>query len=191
MENSIFLNIINSSWRDIFLSIDKNIRENVEKKYIKLINTSINNNIFPSYNNIFNFTNYCIFDDIKVIIISQDPYHNLYYNNIDKTYYPQATGLAFSVNKECTKLPPSLINIYENLAKYNHQIFKPSHGNLEYWAYQGVLLLNTSLTVEKSKPNSHQLIWTSFVDTLIKIISSKHQGLIFVLWGAHALKKKI
>jgi uracil-DNA glycosylase len=81
-----------------------------------------------------------------------------------------------------------LNNIYENLLKYNNIYKKPKNGNLEYWAYQGVILLNTSLSVEKGKPNSHQHIWSKFTNELIKIISRKN-NIVFVLWGANAYSK--
>jgi uracil-DNA glycosylase len=185
MSNPLFKHITNTSWIKFFNELDTDIIEIVEKEYNKIKNIP---NIFPTFENIFNFTNFCRFEDIKVLIISQDPYHQVYYNSIDKSYYPQATGLAFSVPKGCP-IPPSLVNIYDNLLRYEHQIYKPSHGNLEYWAYQGVLLLNTSLTVEKSKPNSHQYIWSVFTDELIQQITQKHSGLVIVLWGGSAFNK--
>ncbi len=185
-----FKTIINKTWYDIFDLIDKDIYEITEESYNELINSELSSikMIFPIYKNIFNFTNYCIPQDIKVCIIGQDPYHGIYLNK--KTYqsYPQAMGLSFSVPKECP-LPPSLENIYSNMIKYGHMIKKPSHGNLEFWAYQGVLLLNTSLTVEKSKPNSHQSTWFEFTDELIKIISQKINNIVFVIWGSNAYDK--
>jgi uracil-DNA glycosylase len=186
MSNSIFSNIITKSWIDIFDTIDKDIYSIVENDYLVIKDKP---NIFPSYKNIFNFTNYSTFEDLRVVILGQDPYHGLYYDVNNKAYYPQATGLAFSVPKNCSNLPPSLTNIYNNLMKFDHIAWKPTHGCLEYWAYQGVLLLNTSLTVEKSKPNSHQAIWSMFTDELISSISEKHPELIFVLWGSNALSK--
>jgi uracil-DNA glycosylase len=185
MENSIFKNMINPTWIEIFEEIDPDIRNITEEKYLKIKDK---NNIFPTLNNIFNFTKYCNFEEIKVLCIGQDPYHKLFYNSQDKKYYPQATGSAFSVPKNCP-IPPSLINIYDNLSRFGHQIFKPKHGNLEYWMYQGVLLLNTSLTVEQSKPNSHQYIWSMFTNELIQIITKKHPGLIIVMWGGSAFGK--
>lgn len=115
---------------------------------------------------------------IKVVILGQDPYHGV----------GQAHGLCFSVKKGI-KAPPSLINIYKEL-KQDLDIDPPQHGNLEGWAKQGVLLLNSVLTVEKSKPASHQgKGWERFTDKVIKILNDKKDNLVFILWGAYAQKK--
>jgi uracil-DNA glycosylase len=185
MYKSIFRDIINPTWLELFDELDQDIKEITEDEYLKVKDK---NNIFPSFNNIFNFTKYCNLDDIKVLIIGQDSYPGVYYNSENKLYYPQATGLAFSVPKQ-SPIPPSLVNIYDNMLRFGHQLFKPTHGNLEYWAYQGVLLMNTSLTVEKSKPNSHQYIWSMFTDELLQTITKKHKGLIIVMWGGSAFGK--
>lgn len=185
MEKSIFKYIINPGWIEIFDEIDHNIIKITEEDYVKIKDKP---NIFPSYNKIFNFTKYCNLEDAKVLIIGQDPFHGLFFNPDDKSYYPQAMGLAFSVPNGCP-IPPSLINIYKNMSRFNHQVFVPTNGNLEYLAYQGVLLMNTSFTVEKSKPNSHQHIWSMFADELIEVMTRKHPGLIIVLWGGNALSK--
>jgi uracil-DNA glycosylase len=185
MHKSIFKDIIGSSWLKIFDEIDKDIMEITENEYQKIKNEP---NIYPPYEKIFNFTNYCSFEDTKVLICGQDPYPNLFFNKNDNSYYPQATGLAFSVPKNCP-IPPSLVNIYDNLRRFGHHKNTPTHGNLEYWASQGVILMNTSLTVEKSKPNSHQSIWSLYSDELIKAITKKHSGLIIVLWGGNAISK--
>jgi len=184
MKKINFDEYISKSWITIFTQIDEKIYRETEK----LLNEEINKNrkIFPKYEEIFSFTNYCLFDDVKVIIIGQDCYHGFYYkDNIIKS---QATGLAFSVPKDCI-IPPSLNNIYNNMIKYKQIYKKPEHGNLEYLAYQGVLLLNTSLTVERSKPNSHQYIWSKFTDEFIKILSKMKDNLIFVLLGSNSLDK--
>lgn len=185
MSKSIFKENINPTWYEIFDEIDPDIMEITENEYKKVKDKP---NIFPSFTDIFNFTKFCSPEEVKVVIIGQDCYHSLFCNPEDKNFYPQATGLAFSVPKK-SPIPPSLLNIYENMNRFGHQILKPLHGNLEYWAYQGVLLLNTSLTVEKSKPNSHQHIWSLFTDELIQIITKKYLGLIIVLWGGNALSK--
>lgn len=185
MQNSIFKDIINPTWIEIFEGIDPTIRQITKDEYLKVKDRT---DVFPYFKDIFNFTKYCDFKDAKVLIISQDPYHQLFFNSKDKSFYPQAMGLAFSVPKGCP-IPPSLVNIYDNMSRFGHQISKPTHGNLEYWAYQGVILMNTSLTVEKSKPNSHQSIWSMFTDELIQEITKKHPGLIIVLWGGSALAK--
>ena len=185
MQNSIFKDIINPAWMEIFDKIDPDIRQITEDEYLKVKDRV---DVYPPFKDVFNFTKYCSLDDTKVLIIGQDSFHGLYYNSSDKSYYPQAMGLAFSVPKGC-QIPPSLVNIYENMNRFGHQILKPTHGNLEYWACQGVILMNTSLTVEKSKPNSHQSIWSMFTDELIQEITKKHPGLIIVLWGGSALAK--
>ncbi len=186
-ERKNFRDVINKNWLEVFDEIDKDIFEITEDSYNEVIQSK--KNIFPTFKNIFNFTNYCIPEEIKVVILGQDPYHGTYYSSKNKTAYPQAMGLSFSVPNECT-LPPSLENIYSNLVKYKHFIKKPFKGNLEFWAHQGVLMLNTSLTVEQAKPNSHQNIWFEFTNELIKILSTKFKNLIFVLWGANAFEKK-
>lgn len=181
-----FADSYSKTWSEIFKQIDSDIYEITEDSYNEVIVTK--SNIFPSFKNIFSFTKYCLPEEIKVVILGQDPYHGVYYDLKSKTNYPQAMGLSFSVPNGCP-IPPSLENIYSNLIKFNHINKKPSSGNLEFWAYQGVLMLNTSLSVEQSKPNSHQVIWFEFTDELIKIISSKYKNLIFVLWGSNAFDK--
>jgi len=179
-----FKDIISPSWLLIFEEINSEIFKDTEKLYFEEIRK--NKIIFPKYEDIFSFTKYCLYENIKVVIIGQDCYHGQFYINNAKK--PQATGLAFSVPNDC-KIPPSLNNIYNNLLKYKIINKKPNNGNLEYWAYQGVLLLNTSLSVEQSKPNSHYNIWNKFTNELIKIISRKKDNIIFVLWGSNAYSK--
>lgn len=184
-----FKDIISPSWLSLFEEIDPKIFKETEELYLKERNDS-NKIIFPEHQDIFSFTKYCLFEDVKVVILGQDCYHGTYYDNKNNEYIPQATGLAFSVPEDINcKIPPSLNNIYINLLKYKNIYKKPKSGNLEFWACQGVLLLNTSLTVEKSKPNSHQHIWNKFTDELIKIISRKKDNIIFVLWGSFSYSK--
>lgn len=115
---------------------------------------------------------------VSVVIVGQDPYHGA----------NQANGLAFSVNKGVT-VPPSLKNIYKEL-KNEYMKEPPLHGDLTNWVNQGVLLLNTSLTVEASTPASHASIgWTTFTDEIIKSLSKKFEGVVYMLWGAHAKSK--
>jgi uracil-DNA glycosylase len=115
-----------------------------------------------------------------VVIIGQDPYHG----------HGQANGLCFSVNKGIS-LPPSLTNIYKELVS-DVGIAIPQHGNLSFWAKQGVLLLNSSLTVRAGEANSHQSIgWQKFTDATIKVISKENMGVIFLLWGGFAKKKSV
>ena len=133
--------------------------------------------IFPPQENIFECMNICEFNNLKVILLGQDPYHQK----------GQAMGLSFSV-PENTKIPPSLVNIYKELKTDCN--LENSDGDLTKWAEQGVLLLNTSLTVRESCPNSHQKYWRPFTDNLIKYISDNKEGMVFLLWGGNAKDKK-
>lgn len=134
--------------------------------------------IYPKIHDIYSFTRLKM-ADIKVVILGQDPYHG----------ENQAHGLCFSVNKGIA-LPPSLKNIYKELKNDVDGWELPSHGNLESWQGQGVLLLNASLTVRKSTPNSHSKYgWALFTDAVIKHIDSKYEGVVFMLWGGFARKK--
>lgn len=183
-----FKQIINKLWYDIFEQIDKDIWDITEEYYNELIEK--NPNIFPIYSQIFNFTNLVLPDEIKVCIIGQDPYHGVYKDSETNIYHPEAMGLSFSVPKKC-HIPSSLQNVYKNLKSHSHIHTIPTHGDLTYWAYQGVLMINSALTVEKSKPNSCQNMWSEFTDELIKIISEKYSGIVFLLWGKHAHCKKL
>lgn len=137
--------------------------------------------IFPAKENIFNAFKYTELDNLKVVILGQDPYHN----------YNQAHGLAFSVQKG-VDIPPSLQNIYKELARSIPEFKIPNHGYLVDWAKQGVFLLNTTLTVEAHKANSHKDIgWETFTDTVISKISENKHNVVFMLWGSHARKKKV
>lgn len=135
--------------------------------------------IYPPKNDVFNAFKYTQLADVKVVILGQDPYHG----------EGQAHGLSFSV-KTGTKPPPSLANIYKELGQDIKGFHRPTHGYLLPWANQGVLLLNTVLTVEQGKAHSHAKIgWETFTDKVIQQLNSKTQGLVFLLWGAHAQKK--
>ena len=134
--------------------------------------------IYPPQADIFNALKLTSFENVKIVIIGQDPYHGP----------GQAHGLAFSV-KPGVATPPSLQNIFKELHD-DLSIPIPNHGCLENWAKQGVLLLNTSLTVEAGKPQSHATIgWEKFTDKVIQILNSEKQGLIFLLWGSPAQRK--
>lgn len=136
--------------------------------------------IFPAEEDIFNAFKLTEFDNLKVVILGQDPYHN----------YNQAHGLAFSVQKG-VDIPPSLRNMYKELEASVEEFQTPTHGNLENWAKQGIFLLNTTLTVEAHNANSHKDIgWETFTDSMIQKISKYKQNVVFMLWGAHARKKK-
>ncbi|MGL5092204.1 MAG: uracil-DNA glycosylase, partial [Aeromonas sobria] len=118
-------------------------------------------------------------DQVKVVILGQDPYHGP----------NQAHGLCFSVLPG-VRTPPSLVNIYKELQRDLPDFVTPNHGFLESWAKQGVLLLNTVLTVQAGQAHSHsQLGWETFTDRVIEQINASCQGVVFLLWGAHAQKK--
>ncbi len=155
-----------------------------EKKYMqKLRNFLIKEKqngkiIYPEGKNIFNAMNSTSFADVKVVIIGQDPYHGP----------GQAHGLCFSVLPG-VKIPPSLVNIFKELhSDLNIPVSK--HGCLSSWAEQGVLLINSVLTVEKGRAGSHQgKGWERFTDAVISTLNREHSGLVFLLWGAYAQKK--
>lgn len=135
--------------------------------------------IYPPRKNIFEALNLTHYDDVKVVILGQDPYHGP----------NQAHGLSFSVNLG-VKIPPSLLNIYKELHS-DLDCYIPNNGFLEKWANQGVLLLNTSLTVIQGKANSHQKIgWTIFTDKIISLLNEKKTPVVFILWGNNAISKK-
>jgi uracil-DNA glycosylase len=144
-------------------------------------------NIYPYPDLLFSALNHTSLDDIKVVILGQDPYHGCEF--YDKKTIPQAMGLSFSVPKGVI-IPSSLKNIYKNLAKYNHLLSIPQHGNLEFWAYQGCLLLNTSLTVIEGSANCHSSYWVDFTDSIIEQISDEKENIVFILWGKNALMKQ-
>ncbi|MGE4420440.1 MAG: uracil-DNA glycosylase [Sulfurimonas sp.] len=134
--------------------------------------------VFPKYENIFRAFNLLHPDDVKVVIIGQDPYHG----------YNQANGLAFSVCDEC-KIPPSLVNIFKELQD-DVDCSIPKNGNLTKWAKQGVLLINSVLSVVEAIPNSHKDVgWEIFTDAVISRLSLKYENLVFVLWGTPSQKK--
>ena len=167
---------IESSWKNV-------LQLEFEKEYFQKLNSFVVNsykdkNCFPERENIFSAFNHCAFENVKVVLIGQDPYHGK----------GQANGLCFSVH-DGIKHPPSLINILKELS-VNYDTLYPATGNLETWARQGVLLLNTTLTVEESKAGSHQKKgWETFTDTVIKTISDQKENVVFLLWGGYAKKK--
>lgn len=137
-----------------------------------------NHRVYPPGKEIFNAFAHCPFDQLKVVIIGQDPYHGP----------GQANGLCFSV-RDGVKMPPSLVNIFKELVDDMGTEMPPS-GNLEHWARQGVLLLNATLTVRASSPGSHQNQgWETFTDEVIKVVSAEKENVVFILWGAYAQKK--
>ncbi|WP_408622921.1 uracil-DNA glycosylase [Celerinatantimonas yamalensis] len=135
--------------------------------------------IYPPQDDVFNAFKWTGLDDVKVVILGQDPYHQP----------GQAHGLCFSVQPG-VRVPPSLVNIYKELSQDIAGFQIPQHGYLESWARQGVLLLNTVLTVEYGKAHSHAKCgWEQFTDAVISQLNDHCDGLVFMLWGAHAQKK--
>jgi uracil-DNA glycosylase len=136
------------------------------------------NTIYPPGSLIFNAFNLCPFHQVKAVIIGQDPYHGP----------GQAHGLCFSV-RDGVDFPPSLVNIFKEIGK-DIGIPRPSNGNLERWASQGVLLLNATLTVRAHQAGSHQKKgWEQFTDSVINVLNNEKSNIVFFLWGAYAQKK--
>ena len=151
---------------------------NLKKKLLELKNKKII--FYPQGDKIFNAFNLTPLNNIKVVILGQDPYHGP----------NQAHGLCFSV-PQSVKPPPSLVNIFKELESDTGKKRNYHDGNLEPWARQGVFLLNTTLTVEKSKPLSHRDYgWSEFTDRVISLISDKLENIVFILWGSFAQSKK-
>ena len=134
--------------------------------------------IYPPQEDVFNALRYSSFQDTKVVILGQDPYHEP----------GQAHGLCFSVNKGVT-IPPSLVNVYKEIEN-DLGIKMPGHGYLADWAKQGVLLLNTVLTVRRGQANSHKgKGWEIFTDRIVEILNERQKPMVFILWGANAKSK--
>ena len=151
---------------------------NLKKKLLELKNKKII--FYPQGDKIFNAFNLTPLNNVKVVILGQDPYHGP----------NQAHGLCFSV-PQSVKPPPSLVNIFKELESDTGKKRNYHDGNLEHWARQGVFLLNTTLTVEKSKPLSHRDYgWSEFTDRVISLISNKLENIVFILWGSFAQSKK-
>ena len=135
--------------------------------------------VYPPKEDVFNAFRLTELSDVKVVILGQDPYHGP----------NQAHGLAFSV-RPGVAVPPSLLNMYKELEQDIPGFTRPQHGFLESWAKQGVLLLNTVLTVEAGKAHSHARFgWETFTDRVIEVINQQRQNVVFLLWGSHAQKK--
>jgi len=163
---------------------DEILKEEFEKDYFKELMKFVDNEyktktIYPYFPNVFNALKYTDYDNVKVVIIGQDPYHGM----------GEAHGLSFSVLEGVNK-PPSLRNIFKEL-RDDLGIEEPNHGNLESWTREGVMLLNAVLTVEKDKPASHQgKGWETFTDEVIKKVNEKTEPVVFLLWGSFAKGKK-
>lgn len=169
---------IESSWKEALASEFKQSYFDQVVQFLR--NEKANNKIiYPPGNLIFNAFNTTPFNQVKVVVIGQDPYHGP----------GEAMGLSFSVPKH-VRIPPSLRNIYKEL-KTDLDLDIPHHGDLTPWANQGVFLLNAMLTVEHKKPGSHRKIgWQEFTNGVIRTISEKKEGIIFLLWGNFARSKK-
>lgn len=148
-------------------------------KYVKNEYASPGKTIYPPGSRIFAAFNECPFDKVKVVILGQDPYHGP----------GQANGLSFSVNRDIP-LPPSLINIFKEVKDDLGLHAAPTDGDLSRWANQGVLLLNSTLTVEAHRAGSHQgLGWEKFTDEVIMRLNNDREHIVFILWGSYAIKK--
>ncbi|PRY53144.1 uracil-DNA glycosylase [Arcticibacter pallidicorallinus] len=170
--------LINESWRAV-------LADEFEKPYMKNLRAFLQREkqegkvIFPPGPLIFNAFDHTPFEEVKVVILGQDPYHG----------NGQAHGLSFSVHKG-VGIPPSLRSIYKELQSDISGFVIPQHGELTQWADQGVLLLNATLTVRKAEPASHHKKgWEIFTDQVIRTLSEKRSGVIFLLWGKNAQAK--
>ena len=170
------INNLDPSWRNA-------LHAEFDKEYfVKLTNfvetEYITKSIFPPQTLIFNAFNQCLLENVKVVILGQDPYHG----------EGQSHGLSFSVNDGVT-FPPSLVNIFKEIER-DLGIERPKSGNLIRWARQGVLLLNATLTVEAHAAGSHQgRGWETFTDAVIDLLANEKEGLVFMLWGSYAQRK--
>lgn len=178
------LSYVKTDWKIVIENILKiyELDSKLKKQITKLTNKINNVNmdiLYPPLPLIFHSFNIFDYQKLRIVIIGQDPYHQK----------GQAMGLSFSIdNTKITKIPPTLKNIFKEL-KDDLNIDR-TNTNLSDWAKQGVLLLNSSLTVEHGKPNSHQKCWEFFTDNIIETISNDHENIVFLLWGNHAKSKK-
>ena len=168
----------------------KIIAHEQQQDYFKKLTLEVNKQrssgevIFPLEEDVFSAFASVDLSVVKVVILGQDPYHG-----VGKNGESQAHGLAFSVRKGI-KVPPSLVNIYKELTQDISGFKTPEHGYLVEWAEQGVLLLNTVLTVKQGQAHSHaKLGWETFTDKIIAEINQHNKGCVFLLWGSHAQKK--
>ena len=168
--------MINKKWDEV-------LKEELKKPYFKDLGIFVKNEyktktIYPEYKNIFNALRYTDYDEVKVVILGQDPYHG----------QNEAHGLSFSVRKG-VKTPPSLQNIFKEL--YDDLGIKKQTTDLTPWAKQGVFLINAILTVVKDTPLSHKgKGWETFTDNLIKLLNQREKPIVFILWGSYARSKK-
>ena len=167
---------IEHSWKE---HLSQEFKKPYFSNLIEFVKTEYSSTkVYPPGKFIFNAFEKCTFDNTKIVILGQDPYHG----------YNQANGLSFSVN-DGVAIPPSLQNIFKEI-KEDLAIAIPRTGNLERWAEQGVLLLNSTLTVRAGEAGSHQKKgWETFTDAVIKCISEQRQDVVFMLWGKYAQDK--
>lgn len=171
------LNLTSTDWFHCFEEVENRSSVDAIEEELKIL-TEQNEIVLPSSQDIFNAFRLCPFKDLKVVILGQDPYH----------HPGQAHGLSFSVPNGI-KIPPSLRNIYKALNQ-DLGLSIPVTGNLTPWAEQGVLLLNSILTVSAFNPVSHRKIgWEKFTDVLIQLISERKESVVFMLWGNYARSK--
>lgn len=165
---------------DWLLSIGEELKKTYYKDLCQFVKKEYGEHkIYPSSEDVFNAFHYTPLSQVKVVILGQDPYHN----------DGQAHGLCFSVKPQ-VDIPPSLVNIYKELQS-DLGCFIPDHGYLEHWARQGVLLLNTVLTVRAHQANSHKgKGWEKFSDAVIQAVNEKQEPVVFLLWGKPAMQKK-
>jgi len=176
---------LTDKWREVIMDTVK--EQCIAKQISSLLkNSDCQINMYPYPDLLWSALNHTDYDDIKTVILGQDPYHGTEF--IDGIEIPQAMGISFSVPLGI-KAPSSLVQIYSNQIKYKNIMKKPIHGNLEFWAYQGCLMLNSSLTVQKNHPGSHMDMWSVLTDHIIKKISDDFENIVFVLWGAPSLTK--
>lgn len=167
---------IHPSWKE-------HLKDEFEKPYFKELTDFVkkeytSKTIYPAPKNIFRAFDLCPFEEVKVVILGQDPYHGP----------GQANGLCFSVNED-VHLPPSLQNIYKEI-QADLNITPPTNGNLDDWARQGILLLNATLTVRAHQAGSHQSQgWEQFTDAAVRALSENRENIVFLLWGSYAQRK--
>ena len=167
---------IESGWKEALR--EEFLSEYFAKIKENLLAAKVREIVYPPGNLIFNAFNLTPFERVRAVILGQDPYHGAH----------QAMGLSFSV-PHGVRIPPSLVNIYKEI-KSDLGISEPASGDLSYWAKQGVLLLNASLSVGANRANSHSGFgWQIFTDAVIKILSARRQSLVFMLWGNFAKAK--
>lgn len=177
--NYLTFNNLDNAWRE-FLLKQSSLLSQIDDKLCQIAGS---NTIYPKAEHIFRALELTKPQDVKVVIIGQDPYHG----------YNQANGLAFSVNRGVA-LPPSLLNIFKELTnEYELSNINNLQGDLlENWAKQGVLLLNSTLAVIESRPNSLQSLGFELItDSIIKYLSQTEENIVFILWGAFAIKKSV